>query len=495
MRSPVDVLRESGEVPPVVSVLNPKRAGLIEDMGSFGEPLSTAQIQEHARRLAVENQVDPEPQRNTRLLERLRQARQWIHMVCSDLSEAALLEQRTTPIAEWILDNEYIIQGNVRDVQQNLSRRFYQALPALGSKPYRGLPRVYGLAKELVTHTGLRLDRETIIAFVEAYQSVRTLTIAELWAIPQMLRIALIEGIQDLAARGLTELRDREIADFWANRLITANRRDPNHLFSIMAELAENQPSPSPHFAFQLIDHLYDEEAALVPVQSWLERVSRRPLSELSSREQDRQAKDQISIGNAFTSLRQLALLDWRQIFEHVSHVERLLRLDPSGIYSRMDFATRDRYRRAVEEIARRSGQAEEKVAQGAIDLAARAAGKATSGDTRRIHVGTYLIGEGRRELARLIVCREAPLFRLLAWVYRHHSAVYFLGLSFFSALFISLLSLIPASQLSLEVVNYLVMRVFPPRILAKMDFEASGIPDAFRTLVVVPMLPRSTDR
>ncbi|MBE3119610.1 MAG: glycosyl transferase, partial [Candidatus Atribacteria bacterium] len=508
MRSPVDVLRQSGEIPPVVSVLNPKRAGLIEDMGSFGEPLSTAQIQEHARRLAVENQVDPEPQRNTRLLERLRQARQWIHMVCSDLSEAALLEQRTTPIAEWILDNEYIIQGNVRDVQQNLSRRFYQALPALESKPYRGLPRVYGLAKELVTHTGLRLDRETIIAFVEAYQSVRTLTIAELWAIPQMLRIALIEGIQDLAARGLTELRDREIADFWANRLITANRRDPNHLFSIMAELAENQPSPSPHFAFQLIDHLYDEEAALVPVQSWLERVSRRPLSKLSSREQDRQAKDQISIGNAFTSLRQLALLDWRQIFEHVSHVERLLRLDPSGIYSRMDFATRDRYRRAIEEVARRSGQTEEKVAQGAIDLAARAAGKATSGDTRRIHVGTYLIGEGRRELARLIVCREAPLFRLLAWAYRHHSAVYFLGLSFFSALFISLivllglrgqtletrilislLSLIPASQLSLEVVNYLVMRIFPPRTLAKMDFEVSGIPDAFRTLVVVPML------
>ena len=124
---------------------------------------------------------------------------------------------------------------------------------------------------------------------------MRMLTIAELWAIPQMLRIALIEGIQDLAARGLTELRDRETADFWANRLITANRRDPNHLFAIMAELAENQPSPSPYFAFQLIDHLYDEEAALVPVQSWLERIYRKPLSELNSREQNRQTKDQIS--------------------------------------------------------------------------------------------------------------------------------------------------------------------------------------------------------
>ena len=96
----------------------------------------------------------PEPRRNTRLLERLRQARQWIHQVCSDLSEAARLEQRTTPIAEWILDNEYVIEGNVRDVQQNLSRRFYQELPALANEPYRGLPRIYGLAKELVSSRG-----------------------------------------------------------------------------------------------------------------------------------------------------------------------------------------------------------------------------------------------------------------------------------------------------------------------------------------------------
>jgi len=507
MRIPVAVLRQVGEIPPVISILNPKRPNLIDDLETLGVPLSPAQIQEHARRLAVENKVEPAPQRNIRLLKRLRQARRWIHTVCSDLSEAALLEQRSTPLAEWILDNEYIIEGNVRDVQQNLSPRFYQALPVLEGKPYQELPRIYGLAKELVSHAGLRLDRENITDFVEAYQSVRLLTIAELWAIPQMLRIALIEGIQDLAARGLTELRDRETADFWANRLITANRRDPNHLFSIMAELAENQPSPSPYFASQLIDHLYDEEAALVPVQGWLERIYRKPLSELNSREQNRQTKDQISISNAFTSLRQLALLDWRQIFEHVSEVERLLRLDPSGIYARMDFATRDRYRRTIEEIARRSGQAEEKVAQGAIDLAARAARKPTE-DKLWIHVGTYLIGEERRELARLVGCREAPYFRMLNWAYRHHSAVYFLGLSLFSALFISvvvlvglrdqaletrilisLLSLIPVSQLALEIVNYLVTRIFPPRTLAKLDFEASGIPDSFRTLVVVPML------
>jgi len=507
LRFPVAVLRESGEIPPAVFVLHPKRLSLIEDVWSPGVPLSPAQIQEHAQRLATDHHVDPNPLQNTELLERLELARQWVHQVCSDLSEASRLEQSVPPTAEWLLDNEYIIESNARDVQLNLPRRFYQELPTLANEPYRGLPRIYGLARELVSHTDLRLDRENILAFIEAYQSVRTLTIGELWAVAQMLRIALIESIQALAASALTELREREIADFWANRLMTANRRDPNRLFSILAELAATQPGPNPYFASQLLDHLYDEDAALVPVQSWLERTYHKPLSELNLREQNRQTKDQISIGNAFTSLRQLALLDWRQIFEQLSRVEQLLRSDPSGVYPKMDFDTRDRYRRAIEELARRSGQTEDQVAQCAIELTAQAAREATGND-RWINVGTYLIGEGRRVLARLIRCDEAPRFRVLQWVYRHHSAVYFLGLSFFSAVFISLivllglrgqapgirlvivlLLLIPVSQLALQVLNYLVMRLLPPRALPKMDFGVSGIPDAFRTLVVVPVL------
>jgi len=92
-----------------------------------------------------------------------------------------------------------------------------------------------------------------------------------------------------------------------------------------------------------------------------------------------------------------------------------------------MDFDTRDRYRRAIEELARRSGQAEDQVAQRAIELTTQATREATEND-QWINVGTYLIGEGRRELARLIRCHEAPRFRVLQWVYRHHSAVYFLG-------------------------------------------------------------------
>ncbi|MBU1546831.1 MAG: glycosyl transferase [Proteobacteria bacterium] len=512
LQRPVSMLRESGDIPPTLFVMHPKRERRAETRVSAVK-LSPAQVLEHAQRHAREQQVDLKPQHSTELLKRLKQSRQWVRQVCADLGAASRLEQKATPAADWILDNEYILESNARDVLLNLPRSFYRQLPALGSDPYHGLPCIYGLAKDLVSHNELHLDRENILAFIEAYQSVRTLTIGELWAMPQMLRVALIESIQSLAVTALADLRERQLADFWANRLIAANRRDANQLFVILAELAKAEPAPSPYFATQLVGLLYDEAAALSAVQSWLERTLKKPLHELNLREQNRQTREQLSCGNAFTSLRHLALLDWREMFEKLSRVEHILRRDPSGVYAKMDFATRDRCRRAIEELARAADQPEKQVAERVINLAIQAQHE-SSKDERRSHVSTWLLGEGRIELARRLTCREALRYRVLEWIYRHHAVLYFLGISTFFAMFIFLivvfalipqfgkpglnpvflfglvlLLVIPVSQLAIEVVNYLLTRLLPPRPLPKMDFEESGIPDAFRTLVVVPMM------
>ena len=507
LQRPMVLLRESGDIPPALFVMHPMCERRAEARGPEVK-LSPAQVVEHAQRHAREQQVDLRPQRSIELLKRLKRSRQWVRQVCADLTAASRLEQKATPVADWILDNEYILEGNGRDVLLNLPQRFYQQLPSLTSDPYRGLPCIYGLAKDLVSHTEMRLDRENILAFIEGYQSVRTLTIGELWAIPQMLRIALIESIQSLAVTALTDLRERQLADFWANRLIVANRRDANQLFAFLAELAASEPLPSPYFAAQLVGLLYDEAVALAPVKNWLERTLKTPLPDLNRRELNRQSREQLSCGNAFTSLRQLALLDWREIFEKLSRTELLLRRDPSGVYAKMDFATRDGCRRAIEELARAAAQTEEQVAKRVVKLATQA-GQASISDERRSHVGTWLVGEGRAELTRLFACREMHRYRFLAWVYRHHAAVYAFGIGGFTALIfilivsagsvgldrsvgligLALLLLIPVSQLAIEVVNYLIMRLLPPRPLPKMDFEEAGIPDAFRTLVVVPIM------
>ncbi len=506
LQRPVALLREIGDTPPALFVLHPKQERRTRER-SAEVKFTLAQFQEHAQRHAGEQRVDPKPQKSTELLRRLKQSRRWIRQVCADLTVATNLEQKTTAAADWILDNEYILDSNARDVLLNLPRHYFRQLPVLSTDPHLGQPCIYGLAKDLVGHTEMRLDRDNILAFIEAYQSVRTLTSGELWAVPQMLRVALIENIQNLAVIALADLRERQLADFWANRLMTANRRDANRLFAVLAELAQAEPRPGAYFGVQLVGLLYDEAAALAPVQSWLERTLKMPIYDLNLQEQNRQTREQLSCGNAFTSLRQLGLLDWRELFEQLSRVEQLLHLDPSGIYPRMDFATRDRCRRAVEELAKTASQTEEQIAERVVALATAAGGVTTTEVIRR-HVGTWLIGEGRAALARLLAGRETLSYRMLAWVACHHTPVYLGAIGGITTLLLVLihtlslaagapplgpvlvlLLLIPVSQLAIEVVNYLITRLLPTRSLPKMDFAEDGIPDAFRTLVVVPML------
>jgi cyclic beta-1,2-glucan synthetase len=514
LHRPMALLRESCDPPPALFIMHPKHERR-KEMRITALKLSPSQILEHSQRHAREQRVDLKRQRTFELLKRLKESRQRVRHVCEDLTAASRLEQKSTPSADWILDNEYILEGNARDVLLNLPRRFYRQLPTLASDPHRGLPCIYDLAKNLISHTELRLDRENILAFIEAYQSVRTLAIAELWAIPQMLRIALIESLQSLAVTALDDLRERQLADFWSNRLIAANRRDHNQLFAILAEVAKANPTPTPYFAAQLAGLLYDEESALTPVRHWLERALKSPLHEINLREQNRQTREQLSCGNAFTSLRQLTQIDWRDIFEKLSLVEQVLRRDPSGIFPKMDFATRDRCRRTIEEVARAASLSEEQVAEHAITQAALAVNE-TSDDQLRRHVGTWLVGKGRADLVQLLSCRETLKYRTFEWIYRHHAHVYLFGIAGLSALFFALIGvlvivgpvrpvgmlllllllflLIPVTQLAIEVINYLITRLLPPRPLPKMDFEDSGIPNAFRTLVVVPMMLTNED-
>ena len=120
--------------------------------------------------------------------------------------------------------------------------------------------------------------------------------------------------------------------------------------------------------------------------------------------ETQEQAGDQVSISNSIGSLRFLGAMDWREFVETMSVVEQKLREDPGGVYGRMDFATRDRYRHVVEEIAKGSPLSESEVARKAIQLAhdgIAADGGRSGDDERAAHVGFYLIDKGRPRLER----------------------------------------------------------------------------------------------
>lgn len=499
------LMRGASESQPSIFVFHPDQKIETDSRPDKYEHMTAAQLSVQARLLAGYQRVQPYIGHNPPLLDHVDFCIEDINQCRRELDEASRLEQRNSPSAEWILDNYHLIKANADDVRLNLPKKYYRELPILIAEPMKGMPRVYGIASDLVSHTDGQLDRYIISNHLSDYQAIEKLTIGELWAMPLMLRIAIIAQIRRLTDQMIQWMRDREYADFWANRLQSAARRGPENIFPFLAELAKEHPEPSDHFAFHLTSRLFGESDVLLHVKSWLDRKPASNIVDGAIREQARQAAHHASIGNAITSLRQLSLLDWRDVFEEQCEVEKTLHTDPAGVYHRMDFTTRDRYRHAVEELARGSGVSEQAVALAVVEMAS----EDNQRDTRRNHVGYYLIDEGRPLLASKLSCRETRRHRMIQWVYRNHTIIYIAPILTLTALAVvallaagviagehailiavaAALAALPASQIAVQIVNYLVTRFLPPRLLSKMAFEKEGIPDEFRSLVVVPMM------
>ncbi|MCW3097314.1 MAG: ndvB, partial [Chthonomonadaceae bacterium] len=368
--------------------------------------------------------------------------------------------------------------------------------------PLAGLPSVYGLATELIGTTDTLLDRQRILDFFQTYQTHTPLTMGELWSLPLMLRLRMIECIRRLAIQVERREREREQADFWANRLLTAARQEPDRLPAFVAELAREQPAPTPHFLDQLIGYLYDEENALTAIREWLEKSLNGSVVAAIQQEHIDQTAEQVALANAITSLRRFSQMDWREIFEALSLVDANLRTDPAGIYAGMDFASRDHYRHAIEEIARGAKADERDVTTQVLKMAEAGATPLTR------HIGYYLMDAGRTQLEQQ--CHSHPKLRVRAirWARAHSTGLYTGSIALVTAIalgllllamahagthagmltLLGLLALLPASEIAVQTVNYLVTRLLPPQFLPKMSYE-SRIPDESRTLVIVPMM------
>ena len=101
--------------------------------------------------------------------------------------------------AEWLIDNFHIIEDSLREVRRDLPPGYDELLPKLAVPPLVGYPRVYALALALVAHTDSELDETRIAAFVRAFQETAPLMIGELWALPTMLRLVLLENLRRLS--------------------------------------------------------------------------------------------------------------------------------------------------------------------------------------------------------------------------------------------------------------------------------------------------------
>jgi len=477
------------------------------------ELFSSDQMKLHGRVLAESHTLGSEPA-SERLLTRLAE-NETVLMDARDLvTEAVLANFRIAPAGEWLLDNFYLIEEQIRMARRHLPKGYSRELPRLRNAPLAGLPRVYDIALEIVAHGDGRVDPENLSSFVAAYQSVTILTIGELWAIPIMLRLALIENLRRVAARITAGRVERNRANHWADLMTEIAARDPKSLILTVADMARSQPPMGSAFVAELTRSLQGQGSALSLPLTWIDQrlaESGQTIEQLVHAETQQQAADQVSMSNSIGSLRFLGAMAWREFVETMSTVERTLREDPGDVYAKMDFNTRDRYRHIVERIAKRSPYTENEVARQAIRLAQTRADR-KPGDDRTAHVGFYLIDEGLAQLERSMQVRPSPAEAIRKLGRRMPLPIYCGAIVLLTAIFTGglaakayreglqgwalgvsgLLLLMCASHLAVALVNWLATLLATPRALPRMDFSR-GIPSELRTLVVVPTILRST--
>ena len=477
------------------------------------ELFSADQMKQHGKTLAGfhEPALERAPDR---LLPRLAENERVLIGTRNLLTEAVKTNRRITPAGEWLLDNFYLIEEQIRTARRHLPKGYSRELPPLLNGPSAGFPRVYDIALETISHGDGRVDPENLSSFVAAYQTVTVLKLGELWAIPIMLRLALIENLRRVAARIATDRIDRNRADHWADQMTETAEKDPNGLILVVADMARSDPPMVSSFVAELARRLQGQSPALALPLTWIEqRLSQSGLTieQLVQSENQQQAADQVSISNSIGSLRFLGAMDWREFVETMSVVEGTLREDPGGAYGRMDFATRDRYRHVVERIANRSPLSEAQVARLAIQLTPISATIA-GGHDRVAHVGFYLIDKGLPQLERAAKIRLSAAETLRRIDDRFPLLVYLSPILLIVALLtgglmanalasglrggtlalIGILSLLGTSQLAVALVNWLAALFARPHLLPRMDFS-SGIPPESRTLVVIPTMITSS--
>jgi cyclic beta-1,2-glucan synthetase len=503
--------------------LPPSFAGVPEPIRE--ELWGVERLEQHAATLAASLRVRP-----GRLWDRRLTPRVWqngrVLLECYRTIAASIREERAmTPASEWLIDNFHLVEEQLREIREDLPASFYRQLPKLENGPMRGYPRVYALAHDFVAHTDSRFDEEALRRFVRGYQRGQPLTIGELWAVAISLRVVLVENLRRLAERMVRSRAAREQAEALADRLLGG--RDPEPA-ALLRRYEEGRLDVA--FAVVLLGRLRDRDPQVTPALAWLDRRLAKQgttADEIVALEHQRQAAMNATVRNVITSMRLISAFDWAAFFESVSLVDDTLAAHPG--YRAAEFATRDRYRHAVEELARGSRHSEIEIARLAVRRAAAAGtapghadstgeGPATADAAaamplagaaeRQADPGYYLIAGGRaafeRELGYRVPSRHWPRRAFLAWATPAYLGTIVIGTALvlvlplwretgrgapaLPLLLLGLLALVPASDLAVLLINAWLMERYGPRVLPRLELR-DGVPRELRTLVAVPAL------
>ena len=464
-----------------------------------------------ARHLGTQHQISSHNRSNYSVWRTLSRDIKKLNRICQRYKALLELKISLPAASEWLVDNIYLINEQAQFIRKNFPKCYYRKLPTLINGPVKAQKRIYAIILTLLEQTDGLCDPETLKGFLWEYQTIQPLTMGELWAVPLIFRMTIIQKLRELFEVVNQDIPPLKQANVFFKRITPLLSDFSGTVHRSIQAIERRMDLSNPTVLVYLAKYIR-ERVECSSLAHWLEaRTATHDLSliELIEEEQHRQSQNRVTAGQLITSLRQISNVIWDLHFEELSLVDKTLRHDPAGVYPRMDFQSRDILRHNIEKFAKKWHISEHLLAEQVVDLAEKANQNSSEHNVEK-HVGYYLIDEGRSQLSAALKIKKRLTYSVAEKLIRHSNLVYFPALAIFTGfalfailhfflplvtrttiwplLILSLPALVLAGGWAVRQLHTLITFAFPPQRLLKMDFK-KGVPKDCSTVVVIPTI------
>lgn len=472
-----------------------------------GTMLEKEQLKIHLEKIASSHNTTTKSQKSTYPIPGLLENYRAIEEVYNLLNEHVKLGIGIHPAGEWLLDNFYIIEETVKQIQKELTLKKYVNFVGISNGEYKGYARIYVLASEIVAYTDDKIERENLEEYLISYQSKKTLSMDEIWNIGIFLQIAIIENIAEICSKIYSSQLQKYKAESIAERLIE-NKEKAEIVFKnsnkkIEKEILQDTRYPFIEYMSYILKRYGKKANAYLNILEEVIEKLGTTISDIIKKEHFEIATQKVLMGNSITSIKEIQRINFLEIFEKINGVEEILKKDPAEIYSKMDHKTKEYYRGRIKEISKKTKISEIYIARKILELAQENKIINTEKTNKKSHIGYYIIDRGINELYRKleynIKTEDTP---------QNKTKIYILAVSSLSIILSILLSyilnlkinnlavsvisfilfLIPASEIVIQIIQYILNKIVKPTIIPKLDFS-NGIDKENSCIVVIPTI------
>ena len=328
-----------------------------------GTMLDKQQLENHLEKLAASHNLTTKSQKETYPVPHLMENFQIIEEVYNLLNEHIKIGISIDPAGEWLLDNFYIIEETVKQIQKELTIKKYTNFIGISEGSFKGFARIYVLSAQIIAYTENKIVRENLEDYLLAYQRKKTLSMDEIWNIGTFLQIAIIENLAQIALKIYSAQMQKYKAENIAQRIIENKAKTDSNISikknKIKESAIKDMRYPFIEYMSYILKRYGKKGYPYLQVLEETVEMTGNSVGEIIKKEHFDIALRKVLIGNSIISIKEIQRINFLEIFEKINGVEDILKKDPANVYEKMDYKTKEYYRNKIKEIGQKSKMSE----------------------------------------------------------------------------------------------------------------------------------------